>query len=239
MNNLLNKNTLRSKLLYYFFISLIFTLISFGFIFANSLKLQEIADERFKNEQYLDNLQNSLEEIQEPLEVYLSTFSSSSLSLLLFSKETLRDLIPDERPVSIRESELMNREVYFLIDSYIMQVDQIIEQKRGRKVSIYAQSYEDLTVLYNYITEQINKLSLRGFRKQLGEYRNFLILFRKIQMYSLIMIILIIAVAFSIIMNNVNTISNPMDQLSKMAGKISTGDFALPDLNINSVILKS
>ena len=229
------KNSLRAKLLYYFIISMTFTLISFGFIFANSLNLQEIADQRFADEKYFKDIQSQLDEIQDPLEAYLSVYSSSSLAQLLYSTETLNDTIPDVRPITNDESQLLKREIYFLIDSYLLQVNQIIEQKRGRKVNDYTIGYEKLSILYSYITERINQVSLQGFRSQLGEYSSFLDLFRKVQMYSLILILIIMALSFVLLMRNVNTVSDPIYQLSVMAEKISRGDFNFPDVTFKSV----
>jgi two-component system sensor histidine kinase YesM len=212
-----------------------FTFVSFGFIFMNSLKIQEIADQRFADEQFLHELSVQLRDIQEPLEAYLSTFSSSSLSQLLFATETLREALPDERPIYNDFSELMRRDIYFLMDTYLLRVDLLVDQKRGRKVSSYTQGFEELSILYNYIVERIDEVSLRGFRNQLGEYRNFLVLFRKMQMYSLLLIMLIMALAFSILMKNVNTISKPLFELSGMAAQISSGNLDLPDINTPSV----
>ncbi|MBB6481807.1 histidine kinase [Spirochaeta isovalerica] len=228
-------NSLRAKLLYYFLLSMVFTILSFGMIFAASLAVQDIADQRFADEQYLHELQGLLDEIQEPLETYLAIYSSSSLATLLYTTETLKDALPQSRPVSRDELELLKKEIYFLIDSYLLQVNQIIELKRGRKVQAYTDAFEEMSVLYNYITARINEVSLKGFRRQLGEYRNFLDLFRTVQMYSLILILLIMAFAYSLLMKNINTISTPVLQLSIMAGKISAGDFDVPDVNFHSV----
>lgn len=228
-------NSLRVKLLYYFLLSMIFTLISFGMIFASSQVLQDIADRRFEDEQFLHELQGLLEEIQEPLQTYLSIYSSSSLAKLLYTTETLKDALPVDRPVKSDELELLKREIYFLIDSYLHKVNQIIELRRGRKVQAYTEAFEDLSVLYQYITSRINDVSLKGFRRQLEEYRDFLDLFRTVQMYSLILILLIVALAYSLLMKNVNTISLPVQELSLMAGKISAGNFEIPDVNFQSV----
>ncbi len=235
MSSLRLSNSLRAKLLYYFIFSMSFTVISFGFILTLSLSLQEIADQRFEDEQFLHVLQVQLDEIQEPIESYLSVFSSSSLAQLLYASETLKDTLPVKRLIIDDESELLKREIYFLIDSYLLQVNQVIEMKRGRNVLGYTQGFEELSILYNYITDRINEVSLKGFRSQLGEYRNFLELFRKIQMYSLILIVLIMAFSFSVLLKNVNTISFPIHQLSLMAGKISSGDFVMADIQFDSV----
>lgn len=228
-------NSLRAKLLYYFIFSISFTVISFGIILALSLSLQDIADQRFEDEQFLHDLQVQLDEIQEPIESYLSVYSSSALTQLLYASETLKDTLPGKRVISDNEAELLKREIYFLIDSYLLQVNQVIEMKRGRNVLGYTSGFEELSILYNYITLRINEVSLQGFRSQLGEYRNFLELFRTIQMYSLILIVLIMAFSFSILMRNVNTITYPIHQLSLLAGKISGGDFEMPDVHFDSV----
>jgi len=212
-----------------------FTVISFGFILAFSLSLQDIADKRFGDEQSLHQLQEQLDEIQDPIERYLSFYSSSSLAQLLYASETIKETLPDKRVISDDESELLKREIYFLIDSYLLQVNQVIEMKRGRNVLGYTQGYEDLSILYQYITDRINEVSLKGFRNQLGEYQSFLELFRTIQLYSLLLIVLIMAFSFSLLMKNVNTISFPIHQLSLMAGKISEGEFDMDDVQFDSV----
>lgn len=228
-------NSLRTKLLYYFVFAMSFTVLSFGIILTLSLTLQDIADKRFEDEQSLHILQVQLDEIQEPIESYLSTYSSSSLAQLLYASESIKETLPEKRAISDYESELMKRDIYFLIDSYLLQVDQVIEMKRGRNVPGYTQGFEDLSTLYNYITDRINEVSLKGFRSQLGEYRSFLELFRTIQMYSLILIVLIMAFAFSLLMKNISTISIPIQQLSLMAGEISAGDFDMEDIRFDSV----
>ena len=228
-------NSLRAKLLYYFIFSMAFTVVSFSIILTLSLTLQDIADKRFEDEQSLHILQVQLDEIQEPIESYLSFYSSSSLAQLLYASETIKETLPDRRIIKDDESELMKRDIYFLIDSYLLQVDKLIEMKRGRNVPGYTQGFEDLSILYNYISDRINEVSLRGFRRQLGEYRSFLELFRAMQMYSLILIVLIMAFSFTLLMKNVNTISSPIYQLSLLAGKISAGDFDMDDVQFDSV----
>lgn len=199
------------------------------------MTLQDIADKRFEDEQILHELQIQLDEIQSSLETYLSVYSSSSLAKLLYSTETLDESLPESRQIYNDGEELLKREIYFLLDSYLIQVKQIIEWKRGRNVSEYTGGFEDLYILYNYITKRIDIVSLQGFRSQLGEYGDFLVLFRNIQIYSLILIILIMAFSFSILLRNINTVSYPIQQLSIMAEKISSGDFELPDVKFDSV----
>ncbi|MBI9102053.1 MAG: histidine kinase [Spirochaetales bacterium] len=235
MNRIQFSNSLKSKLVYYLVLSLGLTVIFFGFILIMSLTLQDVADDRFANEQFLQELKVQLEEVQNPLENYLASFSSVSLGKLLFTTETLKEALPADRPITSNQQDLMQREIFYLIDTYLEKVNLIVEQKRGRKVSEYTSGFEDLSTLYSYIGERIDRISLTGFREQLEEYRGFLVLFRKIQIYSLLLILLTTAFAFSLLTKTMLSISAPMDELSRMAGKISGGDFQVPDVHYKSV----
>jgi len=214
---------------------MIIMVVSLGFILINSLDLQYIAYFRFQEEHYFQEVQTNLSELQEPLEKYLTDRSSVALARLLFLIETIREKVPPTRPISSDETYLMKREIYFLIDAYLSQVNQIIEMKRGRKVIEYIDSYNELRRLYAHISTEINQVSLHGFRVQLAEYRNFLGLFRRIQYQNLILIIVATAFAYTLLMQMVNRITKPMQQLSNMASQLSNGNFALPDLHFSSV----
>ena len=229
------KNSLKARLLFYFSVSMVIILFSMGFVLVTSLKLQRIADRRFEDEKFLQELKTHLSDLQLPLEHYLSTYSSSSLSKLLFIMETLGSSVPSARPVTSDESDLIKREIYFLMDAYLEQLNQIIEQKRGRKVQQYIQSYDEIINLYRYINSRINAVSLIGFRVQLEEYQNFLDLFRRMQLYNILQILMATAFAFSLLMQTVNNITSPMYQLSGMAGKLSGGLFDIPDVHLSSV----
>ncbi len=228
-------NSIKNRLLLYFTISMVIIVISLGLVFYNSLKIQNIADKRFEDEQFLQEIQTHLTDIQEPLENYLTTYSSSSLSKLLYKIEILNESIPIQRKITANDSDLIKRELSFLLENYLIQLNQIIEQKRGHRVKEYTENYQNLYNLYTYITDKINYASLLGFRVQLEEYRNFLNLFRRMQLYSIIQILLATAFSFTLLMQTINNIVTPMYELSLMAGKLSNGEFDIPDMHFDSV----
>ncbi|HUZ17696.1 MAG TPA: histidine kinase [Spirochaetia bacterium] len=231
----MRRDSLRVRLLLYLSTSMVIMMFSLGFILVNSLNLQNIAYLRFQEEHYFQEVQTHLSELQQPLEKYLTDKSSSALTRLLFLIETIHEKVPPARPIISDETYLMKREVYFLIDSYLSQVNQIIELKRGRKVVEYIDSYNELSRLYTHISTEIDQVSLHGFRVQLEEYRSFLGLFRRIQYQNLLLIIVATAFAYSLLMQLVNNITKPMLQLSQMASQLSNGKFNIPDLHISSV----
>jgi hypothetical protein len=185
----IRRNSLWFKLLMYLSISMVIMVSSIGFILYNSVDLQNIAYQRFREERFFQELQYHLTELQAPLQNYLTNKSSSALARLLFLSETIREMIPQSRPIIDDESELLKREIYFLIDSYLSRINLIIEQKRGRKAREYNETYQELIRMHDHITVQIDELSLHGFRVQLAEYSNFLELFRKLQLQNLLLVI--------------------------------------------------
>lgn len=228
-------NSLRVRLLLYLSISMVIVIFSLGFVLLNSLALQNIAYHRFREEHFLQQVETYLTELQQPLEKYLTDRSSSALTRLLFLSETIREMIPPVRPIPADESSLMKREIYFLVDSYLGQVNQIVDQKRGRKVRQYIDSYNELSRLYRHISAEIDEVSLHGFRMQLAEYQRFLDLFRRIQYQDLLLIVVATAFAYSLLLQMVDQITAPMLQLSRMATQLSNGHFEIPDLHVASV----
>jgi sensor histidine kinase YesM len=214
---------------------MVILVFSLCFILVITLNLQKIADQRFKTEQFLQELKSQLFEIQQPLQGYLSSWSSSSLSKLLFLTETLNESLPEERPIMQDSASLMNREIFFVTEAYLSQINSIIELKRGRKVSEYTVSYEELSRMYEYITEKIDDSSLSGFRIQLSEYRNFLKIFRQMQIYNLLLIVLALMFIYALLLQMMDKVTRPMYELSLMAIRISDGDFGIPDVHLKTV----
>jgi sensor histidine kinase YesM len=214
---------------------MVILVFSLCFIMVITLRLQQVADERFKNEAYLQEMQSQLFEIQEPLQSYLSSWSSASLSKLLFLTETLSESLPKERPIYTASSAMMYREIYFVVQSYLGQINKIIELKRGRKVNEYTEAYDELSRMYEYASRKIDEASLYGFRGQLTEYKGFLKMFRQIQIYNILLILSAVALIYSLLLQMMDKITRPMYELSIMAIRLSDGDFEVPDVNLKTV----
>ncbi len=230
----MRSDSLKARVLYYLAGSVLILALSLCFIMVFTFNLQSIADQRFKNEAFLQEVQGQLMDIQQPLRSYLSTWSSSSLSRLLFLTETLSESIPDERPIASDGAELMNREIYFVVEAYLARINEIIELKRGRKVAEYTAAYDELSRMYEYVQDKIDEASLRGFRGQLAEYRDFLKMFRQIQLYNLLLIVATVGLIYSLLMRMLDRITRPMYELSVMATRLSDGDFGVPDVDLRT-----
>ena len=229
------KGNLRSRLIGYFTAAVLISAVALGSVIWNTGRLQTIADQRFREEIYLQDLQEYVEAAAPALREYLTTWSSTALSSLLFNMERIRELTPQQRPIVQDEQDLKRRELFHLLDSYLASLTEIIDLKRGRKVDEYTAAFEELTALQDYIRGQIDTLSLLGFRNQLNEYQEFLVLFRRIQIYSLLQVLLAVAFAYTLLIRSINTVVVPLSQIAAMAEELSNNRFDIEDIHFASI----
>ncbi|MBN2625825.1 MAG: histidine kinase [Spirochaetales bacterium] len=231
----MRSNSLRTRLSLFYGLSMGITGVFLGIIMLLSMELRQTADRQFTDEQQLRDLQFRLENLQEPLLGYLSSWSSASLSELLIMSEGLKGQIPEEKPISREPAEQFKREIYFLVEAYLDQIEKIIGEKRARNITAYTNSYEFLQELYTHINNRIDKARLTGFRRGMESFQSFLVLFGRMQMYNLLLMLAGAGVAFSLLLLTVDRITSPMYELSLLAEHLSRNEFDLPDVHLNSV----
>lgn len=229
------KNSLRTQMFLSITISLTIIILSMFFILFTSIRMQEIANRQFQTERYFQELQMGIEEIQEPLLTYLSSRSSQALATILIDSQKLRSFIPDKQTASFDPVELKKREVFALLDSYLVLMEQAIEEKRGRALTEYTQIYDTMVKLYSYINSEIEQISLIGFRKQLYSYQEYLTIARKLQLLNVLLILSASLFAFLLIYLMVDKTTGPMQRLSTMAQELSSGNFEVEDISANAV----
>lgn len=229
------KGRLRTKLLGYFSLGILISAVALITVAWTTSRLQGIANQRFQEELHLQELQGHIQEISPALRDYLSSWSSTALSSLLYNMERIRELLPKDRPIVAEESQLKRREIYFLLDSYLVSVTNIIDQKRGRKVEEYTQSFREILDLEHYLGTRIDSLSLLGFRNQLAEYQEFLVLFQRVQLYSMLQILVAIMLSYVILIRSINMVVVPLSQIAAMAERLSNNEFDIEDIRFSEL----
>ncbi|GAB1483205.1 hypothetical protein MASR2M78_20210 [Treponema sp.] len=228
-------NSFRIQMLLSVFGVFILLLLSTTYILFTTIKLQDIADNSFQRERHIKAIRDSLVAYQEPLLEYLSTRSSNALGRLLIDSQRLLNQIPREVPLTQIKSDLREREVYALILSYLDLADRVIEEKRGRNISGYTRSYEEMTVLLSYINQEIEIIGTERFRNQLDAYGEFIENSRNIQLSNLLFILFISIFAILLLFRSVEKMTDPMIRLSSMATQLSDGNFGIEDIGMSSV----
>ncbi len=229
------RNSLKSQTIRYFLLSLLITLFSLSVSIYFSARLQTMVDSQFEEETELQELQSAMANLQPLLLEYLSSRSSTSLSQLLSISQNLRSTLPQATGGTRSESRKAVREISFLVEAYLDDLNEIIELKRSRNIDGYTRKYEKMQDLYDLINARIDQASLGGFRSSIKDYQSFISLFRSMYLNNFLLLMLGVFFAFSLLMLSVDRLTSPLQQLSALAGKLSNGDFTPDDVHLKSV----
>ncbi|MDR3160192.1 MAG: histidine kinase [Spirochaetaceae bacterium] len=209
--------------------------LSTGYILFSARNLQNISDRIFERERFIKTLQEDLAAYQEPLLEYLSTRSSNALSRVLINSQILRGKLPAYFPISADKEELRERELYRLIQAYLVLADEAMEEKRGRNIAAYTALYDEMEGLLASINREIETISAGYFSGRLDVYGIFMDDFGAIQFWNLLFIICVSIFAILLLLLSVERITAPLVRLSGMAAELSAGHFDIEDLQGSSV----
>lgn len=229
------RNSLRTQILSSVFVSLAFLILSMSYIVFTTQRLQELVNNQFRSERFLQELQRDVIGLQEPLLTYLSSRSSSALATLLVEEQTLRDLIPDEHLTSNDPLQLTIRRIYSLLSAYLDQIQEVIAFKRGREVAEYTALYEEMGELNAHIVSSIDAASLAGLRRQLDNYEIVIDVSQRLQLWNLLVIVSAFLYSIFWMLYSINRVTNPMQRLAEMAGELSAGNFDIEDIRVPTV----
>ncbi|GHU13090.1 hypothetical protein FACS1894161_2670 [Spirochaetia bacterium] len=203
---------------------------STAYILISAQRLQKISESGFEQERFIKSLQEELEAFQIPMMEYLSTRSSNALARILIDTQNLRNKLPSYSSVTADKVELREKELYFLIFSYLNLAEQAMEEKRGRNIAAYTRNYEEMAALVDYINREIDGISTERFRNQLSVYERFLAESGTIQLWNFLFLISIFLFAIQLLFLSINRFTNPLRRLSGMAQELSAGRFDIPDM---------
>ena len=193
----------------------------------------------YQDNRYLNRLTNALSDVQDSMTEYLS--SKTSDSLRAYYRTSQHFLILTEE-LDGRVTDLsfgrMERNIKYMSQNYLEEVELTIEAKRGRNVEKYRTYYENATEVYQYISEYITSLNLELFVSNSEHYSELSELFRTYEFISFIVITVVMGGNIIIITNLVSTIIQPLRKLAYSANEVAEGNFdaELLDISYNDEI---
>ena len=204
--------------------------LSTAYILFSNRKIQQLSERSFEQERFLMSVQEDLSSYEKLLMEFLSTRSSNALAQILIDAQSLRHKLPGYRQIKGNPADLKERELYALIFHYLNLGDEAIDEKRGRNISAYTAIYEEMAILKEYISSEIDTVSTGRFRSQLGAYERFLAETGFIQLMNFIFVISMSAFSMLILLFSMNRFTNPLLKLSAMTAELSRGNFNIPDM---------
>jgi sensor histidine kinase YesM len=229
------RNSLRSQLVYSAAVGIAMVIASIIYILFATLRLQQIVNDQFRAERAFQELQMEVVAVRTPFLSYLSSRSSQALSDLLAKEQVLRDMLPGEIGIATDQTTLARREIYSMLESYLDLIQHAIDLKRARAIEDYTLLYEEMTQLNDHIVERIDQISLSGLRGELARYEEIIATSRELLFWNLTVIILALVGSTLWISISINRVTDPMNRLAWMAGELSSGNFDIDDIEINTV----
>ena len=193
----------------------------------------------YQGNRNLNELSESLSAVQDSMTEYLSSKTSDSLENYYKSAQHFT-LLSDKLDDKVTELSFgrMERNIKYMSQSYLKEVSQTIEAKRGRNVEKYRTYYENATTMYEYINSYITSLNLELFVNNSKSYSELNDAFRNYEFISFIVITLVMGGNILIITSFVSTMIMPLRKLADSANDVAEGNFdtELPELSYNDEI---
>lgn len=189
---------------------------------------------------YQDNLSlNALTEalggVQDSMTDYLKVKTTDALEDYYRREQEYRNLIEDlQTEVTGLSLDRMERSIRYMSESYLEQVGETVEAKRGRNVEKYRQYYEKASQLYRYINHYITRLNMDKFKTNSQQYSQLLRDFHLFQTASIVVIFLLVGVNASIIVRFVGNLIGPLKRLAGSANEVARGNFEIDQIPVES-----
>ncbi|NLE25174.1 MAG: sensor histidine kinase [Clostridiaceae bacterium] len=230
-----SKNRIRRKLILYSIVTTMIMGVGLFFTYNNARMLATGMDAIFSNNKYLSELNNSVTNLHSILENFLSTNHSDSLKdYYKFSGELRMTGEAMSQRRDLAESGLLLKDIGNMIITYLDSADAAVSAKRGRDIESYISHYTDASETFEYITTNINKLTLNQFDENTRGYTMISGRVNLIQALNLIIIIGIIVFNTIFIIRMTFKITEPIISLSKAANQISKGNLEIKQVTVHS-----
>lgn len=158
------KMKLRSRIL---LVCAVMFLISFIITARNTLQTRELTgrmEESFYTNRQLLEILNGLQAIETDVETFLNTRSTASLEAYYDHVRAYEESIaPLHRYASATQSEILEKNIVRMSETYLNIADRAITEKRGRNIDAYQVTFVDLTEQFRYLSAMINTLNSRQF----------------------------------------------------------------------------
>ncbi len=180
----------------------------------------------YQDNRQLNDLSVALTDVQDSMTEYLSSKTSESLENYYKSAQRYQELAGElDDKVTDQSYDRMERNIKFMSATYLEEVAQTVEAKRGRNVEKYRSYYDDATALCEDIDAYITNLNLELFVVNSEKYTALTSAFKKFEAVGVFIMTLIMVGNVIMVTSLINAMIMPLRQLSASAYEVSGGNF--------------
>ncbi len=180
----------------------------------------------YQDNRQLNELSVALSDVQDSMTGYLSSKTSESLENYYRSAQRYQDLSEAlSDTVTDQSYDRIERNIKFMSRTYLDEVAQTVEAKRGRNVEKYRSYYENATALCKDIEAYITNLNLELFVVNSEKYTALSKAFKKFEAAGVFGMTLIMVTNMIMISGLVGAMILPLQQLANQADEVAGGNF--------------
>ncbi len=229
------KQSIQTKLSGIMILVLAFALCINFFIFGQINRAVERIDAVFSSNVTINELADTLEQVQNTVYEYLNTKSSQALENYYRYEQDYRELLGNLNDRNVdSEIKMLEKNIRRMSESYLDQTSQTVQAKRGRNVERYKESYEKETKVYQYINSYIYTLNNLQFHRNSENYQLLLASMNVLEKVSMGIIAVVFGAGILITVLLVRDMIRPLIALYTTAHEVSRGNLNVPQLPVVS-----
>ncbi|HEX3077755.1 MAG TPA: HAMP domain-containing protein [Lachnospiraceae bacterium] len=230
-----NRLPLQSKLLFIFLITSIISFSATVYMNRNINRKLEDIDNVYKSNAQLNNLANSLENLQSSMKDYLDTKTSSSLTEYYeYQQDYYENMDLLNRRILDNESAIMEKNIYNISNRYLEESEMAIKSKRARNISQYKIYYDEASQLYDYLNAYIFSLNNEQFMTNSTNYVTLAASLRLLERVSSLLSITVVFFNIIVIIMLTGQITKPLRALAETANEVARGNFDVKEVRVTS-----
>ena len=205
---------------------MVFILLMNLFLYRQINQIVQRIDAVFSSNVTINELSQTLEQIQQNVYEYLSTKSSAALENYYRHGQEYREMIEllNSRNVD-SEVKMLEKNIRNMSESYLELADETVQAKRGRNVARYRSLYEQSAQIFRYITSYIYKLNNLRFHTNSENYQLLLRVMGTLEVFSIALIVIVCAICLLLAALLIRNMIGPLTDLSVAANQVAGGNF--------------
>ncbi len=216
------------------FVNLLILMVNISLLIGIN-EMSDRMDTVYQGNLLLSNLSGSLENVQNSMKDYLNTKTSDSLNDFYAAEGEYSSMVSELKEEVSGDTFLqMERDIKYMSENYLAEVNQAIDAKRGRNVEKYRLRYENATKLYNYIYTYIFSLNNEQFKKNSESYNEMIGILQMFETFSNLTMVLVILLSMVLTARLTSDIILPVKRLKERADEVGNGNFDVEPLVVES-----
>lgn len=230
-------NSVRTRMILIYVLTTLLMSITSVFILVISGNLITKMDDMFSANVQIEEFLGMMQNVDDNLTKYLSTDDSDSLLEYYKKRDGLHEqanLMFDEKRGVYDQDDLIYKDISNMVESYIKETDAAVNSKQLGYADQYIEQYSSADQIADYIRTYADRLNLSKVSMNTTQYLGIAEDLKNLSFSNIILIISVILLNIILITNMTYKMTHPIIKLASSAEEISTGNFDIEDIEVNS-----